>query len=341
MTNPTKCATFFEVRRLSKRFRVGGMWRAKYRDAVQDVSFTVARGEIVALVGESGSGKSTVARTCVRLEEPSGGQILLDGRDVLHDEPRATLAYRKRVQMIFQDPFGSLNPMRTVGEHLERPLLLHRGPFSPDELRTNVAVLLETVGLIPAKDFVDKRPGELSGGQRQRVAIARALAPEPEIIFADEPVSMLDLSIRADILNLMLDLERSRNLAFVYITHDLASARYVADRILVMYAGRVVESGPIDDVLREPLHPYTKLLAAAVPDIQEPRPSSLPVRAAATNHALRTRGCPFAPRCPDALEPCAQEKPPEVLMNGSRLVHCHGLTRTTQSAVAAKDTRPT
>jgi ABC-type glutathione transport system ATPase component len=219
----------------------------------------------VALVGESGSGKSTIARLLLRLTGADAGEIRLDGVDVLARERRASLAYRARVQMIFQDPFGSLNPVHGVAHHLVRPLLRHRR-CAPGEARRGALELLRTVGLEPAEEFLERRPHELSGGQRQRVAIARALAVEPDVLIADEPTSMLDVSIRVGILNLLARLKRERGLAILLITHDLASARYLADRVLVLYRGQVVEDGPTDDVVERPRHPYTQALLAAVAD---------------------------------------------------------------------------
>lgn len=327
----------FEVQQLSKRFRVGGLWRPTFVHALDDVSFRIDRGEIVAIVGESGSGKSTIARLCLRLDEPTNGRILLNGRDVLRDEPdRASLAYRKRVQMIFQDPFSALNPRHTIGAHLERPLVLHHARVRPNELHARVRALLETVGLSPADEFVLKLPGELSGGQRQRVVFARALAVEPEIIFADEPVSMLDLSIRAGILNLMLELKETRGISFVYITHDLASARYIADRTLVMYAGNIVESGPSDDVLQKPQHPYTKLLLAAVPDFNEPLAKELPARSEMPDRQRPPEGCSFAPRCPHVTNICKTSRPDLIVIDEKRLVRCHLFTKSSETRVEAE-----
>ena len=243
-----------EVRGLTKNF---GELRA-----VDDVSFTLRSGKIAALVGESGSGKSTVARVLVRLHNASSGSVLYDGKDILHRTD--VRLYRSRVQMIFQDPFDSLNPVRTIKHHLERPVRIH-GLVSRRDVKPRVHELLRTVGLVPPEKFAAKYPHELSGGQRQRVAIARALAVNPSVILADEPISMLDVSIRIGILNLMLHLKHELGLAFLYITHDIASARYVADEVLVMYAGQIVEQGPTDSVLLEPLHPYTRLLLSAVP----------------------------------------------------------------------------
>jgi peptide/nickel transport system ATP-binding protein len=258
-----------EVVGLSKHFAVAGQRafrRKQTLSAVDDVSFTLRPGSITALVGESGSGKSTVARVLARLHEPTSGRVLFEGKDALaRSSRRDVLRYRGQVQMIFQDPFGSLNPVRTIAHHIERPLRIH-AVVPRGEVRERVHELLRTVGLVPPETIATKYPHQLSGGQRQRVAIARALAVEPAVILADEPISMLDVSIRIGILNLMLDLKDRRNLAFLYITHDIASARYVADEVLVMYAGQIVEQGVTDSVLLEPLHPYTRLLLSAVPD---------------------------------------------------------------------------
>ena len=247
-----------EVKGLAKQFR-GGI------RAVDDVTFTLREGTITALVGESGSGKSTVARMLARLYEPTAGSVLFDGADALRVRRRRdVLRYRSQVQMIFQDPFGSLNPVKTVRHHLERPLRIHKIVHA-DRVDERVQELLRTVGLVPPAEIAEKFPHELSGGQRQRVAIARALAVEPRVLVADEPISMLDVSIRIGILNLLLELKEERQLAFLYITHDLASARYVADDVLVMYRGRIVEQGPTDAVLHDPRHAYTRLLLSAVP----------------------------------------------------------------------------
>jgi peptide/nickel transport system ATP-binding protein len=255
---------------LSKTFHAGAAFlpwrRGEGIRAVEDVSFDLFPGKITALVGESGSGKSTVARLLARLYEPTAGMVLFRGDPVFaHHSARAVRRYRSEVQMIFQDPFGSLNPVKLVRHHLERPLRIH-GIVPPDQVEGRIYELLTSVGLVPADEFAQKYPHQLSGGQRQRVAIARALAVEPMVLLADEPISMLDVSIRMGILNLMLELKSRRGLAFLYITHDIASARYVADDILVMYKGHVVEQGETDAVLHNPLHPYTQLLLSAVPN---------------------------------------------------------------------------
>ena len=315
--------------------------------AAEDVSFQIERGEALALVGESGSGKSTVARVLLRLERPDEGEIRLDGEDVFAREPRrASLAYRGRVQMVFQDPFGSLNPVHSVAHHLERPLLVHRfddpvGSLNPvrsiahhvvrplrrhgrvrsEELRGRVLDLLRTVGLEPAEEFVDRHPYELSGGQRQRVAIARALAVEPDLLVADEPTSMLDVSIRMGVLNLLADLKRDRKLAILLITHDLASARFLADRVLVLFRGRVVEDGPVRDLIETPAHPYTRALLASIADAGG---AAGPTASAASDvgFAETATGCPFASRCPDVLDVCRTSDPAPRAVDG-RHVRCH------------------
>ena len=254
-------AALLSVRGLGRTF---GRGAAAVR-AVDDVSFEVQAGEVVALVGASGSGKTTVARLIARLDTPSAGQIVWRGQDVLATEPRPSLAYRAGVQMIFQDPFAVLNPVHTIAHHLERPLRLHRRIAAGREVAAAVHALLETVGLHPPAEMARKYPHQLSGGQRQRVGIARALAVQPALVLADEPTSMLDVSIRMEILNLLLSLKQRQGLAYLYITHDLGSARAIADRLLVMQAGRIVESGPTATVLAQPAHEYTRALLAAIP----------------------------------------------------------------------------
>ena len=253
--------------------------------AVDKCSFELERGETLALVGASGSGKSTVVRAVGQLIRPTSGTVLLDGKPPGR-RGRKLRAYRKRVQLVFQDPFASLNPMHTVHYHLARPIrMLHPGQPVDEEVRA----LLRSVNLTPEDEIGRSRPHELSGGQRQRVAIARALASDPDILLADEPVSMLDVSIRLEILNLLDKLKRERDLALLYVTHDLATARYFSSRIMVMYKGEVVERGATDEVITNPQHPYTKLLAAAAPDptrsreeLQAARRSREAARAAAT-----------------------------------------------------------
>ncbi len=232
---------------------------------LNDLAFSVNASEVVALVGESGSGKSTVARVIARLLRPDRGALLWQGEDMLTGERRgASLGYRRLVQMIFQDPFGSLNPVHTVAHHLERPLLRHQRADAAG-LRPRILELLSVVGLTPPEAVADAHPHELSGGQRQRVAIARALAVEPRLILADEPTSMLDVSIRMGVLNLLRDLVRDRGVSILFITHDLASARYLADRIIVLRHGRIAEQAPTETLLSNPRHEYTQRLLGAAP----------------------------------------------------------------------------
>jgi peptide/nickel transport system ATP-binding protein len=329
-----------ELRGIRKTFVSRGFFSVSSRVvAAEDVSFRICRGEAVALVGESGSGKSTLARMVLRLEQPDAGEVLLDGVDVLAREPRrASLRYRGRVQMVFQDPFSSLNPVHTIEHHLVRPLLRHGRALNPardvqhhiarpllrhrrataGEVRARAVELLRTVGLEPAEEFLQRHPYELSGGQRQRVAIARALAVEPDLLVADEPTSMLDVSIRTGVLNLLVQLKRERGLAILLITHDLASARYLADRILVLFRGRVVEEGPSADVVREPLHPYTRALLASIAGVGR----AVPAATRRTGAAGTGGGCPFVSRCPVALDVCVSVEPgPRPA--GSRRVRCH------------------
>jgi len=307
-----------EVRDLSKRFPLGGAIRRQHVHAVDDVSFSLHPGTITALVGESGSGKSTVARLIARLYDPTSGAVLYDGGDVAHVRRRhQVLRYRSQVQMIFQDPFGSLNPVKTVRHHIERPLRIHHIVPSA-QIEERVHELLQTVGLVPPGEVADKYPHELSGGQRQRVAIARALAVEPNVVLADEPTSMLDVSIRVGILNLMLKLKEEHGIAFLYVTHDLASARYLADDILVMYAGQIVERGPVEQVLAEPLHPYTKLLLAAV------HGERIEQRHGRSSAAVDpVAGCRFVPRCPLAIPVCSQKTPELAEARLRQAARCH------------------
>ncbi len=318
-------AAQLEVRSLTKRFPLGGGMRRSQIHAVDDVSFELRPGTITALVGESGSGKSTVARLLAHLYEATGGAVLFEGRDVTRVRSRRdVLHYRSQVQMIFQDPFGSLNPVKTVRHHIERPLRIHRVVPS-GQVEARVHDLLRNVGLVPPEDIAAKYPHELSGGQRQRVSIARALAVEPRVVLADEPISMLDVSIRIGILNLMQRLKEEQGIAFLYVTHDLASARYVADDILVMYAGQIVERGPIEQVLSEPLHPYTRLLVAAVPDpASKTEAKRIELRTGTPSPAVDPgEGCRFRARCPLAIDVCSQVTPQLVEPRPQHAARCH------------------
>jgi peptide/nickel transport system ATP-binding protein len=315
-----------DVRDLTVEYRQRGGARLR---AVDGLSMSLRAGETLALVGESGSGKSTVVRALARFVKPTSGEIWLDGVPVRYG--RATAAYRRRLQIVFQDPFASLNPMHTVEHHLRRPLARHGGPKRGPALRAAVHDLLTSVNLVPAANFASKRPHELSGGQRQRVAIARALATNPDVLLADEPVSMLDVSIRLEILNLLDGLKRERDLALLYVTHDLATARHFASEIMVMYRGQIVERGPSDAVILHPGHPYTQLLASAAPDrtrsradVESARAERLAQprrRAGELRESALDEGCRFRTRCPYAMEICAT-KPPDLAVGPDQIARC-------------------
>jgi peptide/nickel transport system ATP-binding protein len=296
-----------EARQLTKHFPVHGS-RNSVVHAVDDVSLAVPARSITAIVGESGSGKSTLARMLARLIKPTSGELLLDGQRTAAPA-RARRAYARAVQLVLQDPFSSLNPIHDVRYHLARPLKVHRMAGKSGSLDQAIDGLLTRVALSPPASFTGKYPHELSGGQRQRVAIARALAVEPRLLLADEPVSMLDVSIRLGVLNLLADLRERDGLAIVYVTHDIASARYLADVVAVMYAGRIVESGPAGSITDQPAHPYTELLLSAAPDPD--RPASVPMRGkgAPPNLVTPPPGCRFHPRCPHAMRICATQVP--------------------------------
>ena len=299
-----------EVQGLTKVFRVGQ--GSKTIRAVDDVSFTIARGEVLGLVGESGSGKSTIARLISRLHLPSSGIVRLSGQKIPLKLSGARLRrFRGRVQMIFQDPFSSLNPLLTVGYIVSRPLQIHGR--TGGNLKATVSQLLERVGLSPAQTYLNKRPHELSGGQRQRVGIARALAAGPDLILADEPTSMLDVSIRLDIMNLLLELKDREGVGLLFITHDLAGARYMSDRIAVMYAGRIVEIGDSRAIIESPQHPYTQLHKAAAPkpelSLALETGGRIETQGEVPDLSQLPPGCPFAPRCPHRRPECDREVP--------------------------------
>jgi peptide/nickel transport system ATP-binding protein len=310
LQTPAQQAPALEARNLTKHFpaRGPGHARGAVVHAVEDVSIALPRAGITAVVGESGSGKSTLARLLARVIKPTSGTIFLDGAEVRSGTRRG---YARTVQMVLQDPFSSLNPVHSVGYHLARPLKVHGlgGRRSLDEA---IEGLLDRVALTPAGQFADKFPHELSGGQRQRVAIARALAVRPRILLADEPVSMLDVSIRLGVLNLLAGLRERDGLTILYVTHDIASARYLADVIAVMYAGQLIESGPAAQVTDSPAHPYTQLLLSAAPDPDRAQPPSLLGRGSPPNLIKPPGGCRFHPRCPYAMAVCADERPPAI-----------------------------
>jgi peptide/nickel transport system ATP-binding protein len=315
---------------LSKDFRLGP---GKILHAVRDVDISLYKGAVVALVGESGSGKSTVARMLAGQERPTAGTVRLNGQPIDVRSGRAFRRYKSDVQYVFQDPFSSLNPVHSVGYHLARPVRLHQGRGIDTKKRVNE--LLEQVRLTPAAQFEPKYPHELSGGQRQRVSFARALAAQPNVLLADEPVSMLDVSIRLEMLNLLDGLRKRLHLALLYITHDIASARYFADEVLVMYAGQVVERGPAEEVTQQPAHPYTQLLIASAPDPDNlgsvlKSGNSAP-RAAGTGSGPATAGCPFSTRCPLADDKCRAENPALHQLTAVRAAACWRLSEAAPS----------
>jgi oligopeptide/dipeptide ABC transporter ATP-binding protein len=300
-----------ETRGLTRHFKVGGTFSRKRLHAVDDVDLTINEREIIALVGESGSGKSTIARLLAQVYRPTSGEIIYQGKSLSSVRGRkAQLAYRSDVPMVFQDPFSSLSPAYRVKHGIMRGLILHRPDLNAAQRRAEAVRVVEAVGLNPAADILERFPYELSGGQRQRIGFAQALAYRPKLILADEPVSMLDVSIRIGLLNVMAALREDEGVSILYITHDIASARYVSDRVAVMYGGHVVETGPTEAVLADPKHPYTQLLLSAVPDPRAP----LDTEAIADQREPArvvdpAPGCRFRDRCPLRIDRCSVETP--------------------------------
>ena len=313
------------VQDLVKHYRTEGLFAAKAPPvrAVDGVSFTVQRGETLALVGESGCGKSSVGRTILRLQEPTSGRVAFDGADVFGLAREPLRALRRHMQIVFQDPYSSLNPRMTVGEAVAEGIEIHRLAATRAERAERVAALLEEVGLDAS--YARRYPHEFSGGQRQRIGIARALAVEPEFLVCDEPVSALDVSVQAQVINLLRDLQERRGLAYLFIAHDLAVVRQIADRIAVMYLGRIVETGPAEALLSDPRHPYTQALLSAVP---EPDPLAQRTRIVLSGDPPSPSnpppGCPFHTRCfhPLRSERCRTEVPPLRPVH-STIVACH------------------
>lgn len=306
-------APLLEVRDLRKEFHVH---RGKaVVKAVDGVSFSLGRGEILGLVGESGCGKTTTGKLVMKLEEPTSGSILFEGEDCTALDREGLRLWRRRVQMIFQDPYASMNPHYRIRDVLEEPLLVHGIGKTRAERREIGAAVLERVKLSPADEYLDRHPHMLSGGQRQRVSTARTLVLSPKVIVADEPVSMIDLSTRAEILHLLRNIRNDLGISFIYITHDISTARYFTDRIAVMYLGRIVEIASQDEVIDRPLHPYTQALIDAV---CEPEPGRVGVRRSLRitgeipSAAEIPKGCRFHPRCPFAKEECGHLPEPEL-----------------------------
>ena len=288
--------------------------------AVDGVSFTLARGRTLGLVGESGCGKSTLGRCLLRLHDADRGAVLFDGVDLMKLTERELAPYRKRLQVVFQDPYASLNPRQRVDRMLQEVLDVHN-IGAPSARRRRVDELLVQVGLSPADGH--KYPGEFSGGQRQRVGIARALAVEPELLIADEPLSALDVSIQAQVLQLLLDLRASLGLTMIFISHDLRVVRYLSDEVAVMYLGTIVERAPTAELFARPQHPYTMALLSAVPEVGGPRREPAPIEGEPPSAVRVPSGCRFHPRCPSRVERCPQESPALEELLPHHLVACH------------------
>lgn len=303
-----------EVKDLKKYFKAGRPgWFSRAENfihAVDDVSLQLKRGEVIALVGESGCGKSTLSLTLMGLEEATEGSIFFEGNDITHANSSERKAFRQRIQMVFQDPYESLNPTQTIEEIVSEPLVVHGLATKLDERRERVRRALEDAGLKPAESYMHRFPHQLSGGQRQRVVIAGALVLEPHLLLADEPVSMLDVSIRAEIINLLADLRETRGISVIFITHDLGTVGYFADRVAVMYLGRIVEIGTMEEVLQNPQHPYTQALLSVIP-VPNPRlrKKRVILQGETPNPIDLPSGCRFHPRCPVVEARCRSNDP--------------------------------
>ncbi|TXT57411.1 MAG: dipeptide transporter [Candidatus Thorarchaeota archaeon] len=327
----TEGDTIIRVQNLRKWFEVNTGFLSSllykqelYVKAVDGVTFDIKKGEVLVLAGESGCGKTTTGRCVLYLEEPTDGTVYYMGQDLGTMDRNEMKEMRKRMQITFQDPYESLNPKQSIYGIVSEPLMVHKIPLSPSQRRQRVLEALESVALTPAGDYIDRYPHELSGGQRQRISVARALILHPEFMVADEPVSMLDVSIRAEILNLLLQLKDELGLTYLFITHDLAVATYIADRIGIMYLGKIMELGPAHEVAFNPMHPYTRALISAVPSGdptvkrrveslkgEPPSPINVP------------SGCRFHPRCPYAQVRCVEEIPEDRDMGDGHFVACH------------------
>lgn len=302
---------FLEIQNLSKRFAIkGGLFSREVASvkAVQSINLQIKKGETLGLVGESGCGKSTLGRCIIRLIEPTEGKIILDGQDITQLKGENLRSLRRKMQIIFQDPFASLNPRMTVGSIIEEPLIIHNLFHSKKDRQDRVQQLLQLVGLRP--EHIQRYPHEFSGGQRQRIGIARALAVEPEFIVCDEPVSALDVSIQAQVINLLMDLQQKLGLTYLFIAHDLKVVEHISNRVAVMYLGQIVELADADELYKNPMHPYTKALLSAIP---VPNPHKKEKRIILTGDVPSPmnppNGCYFHPRCPDATPDCGTQKP--------------------------------
>lgn len=317
----------FSVQNIVMDFKVGGgiFKKKKVLRALNDISFDLYEGESLAIVGESGCGKSTICRLAMRFYEPTKGKMYVDDEDVHTLSGEKLKAYRQKAQMVFQDPFSSLNPLHKIYYHLKRPLKLYHN-YDNETIKQKMDEYLEIVGLVPPEEQGSKYPHQLSGGQKQRAFLARIMAVDADIIFADEPTSMLDVSIRLGVLNLMNKLKREFNKSFIYITHDIATARYFSDRIIVLYAGHMVEWGAVDEVILNPKHPYTKLLVAAAPNPENDGRVELPVVKTEDTEVVvwtdKKKGCPFRSRCPVAEAVCADDFPEASQVGDNQYIRC-------------------
>jgi len=325
-----KPSTLVEVKDLKKWYPIHKTFLDRvlagsqnYVRAVDGISLSIRRGEVFGLAGESGSGKTTTGRLIVRLEDPTSGEILFDGRDLATLSAEDMRKERRRMQVIFQDPMACLNPRMSLGQAIGHGLRIHY-PAQADSHREQIMEIMEKVGLYPARYFFNKFPHQISGGQRQRVVIARALITRPELVLADEPIAMADVSVRAQLLALMNDLRDEFNLTYLFITHDLATAKYICDRIGILYLGKMVETAPIQTLYAKPLHPYTQALLAAVPvpNPHERRTTPLP-EGEIPNPIDPPSGCRFHPRCPIAQAICSEEEPPLREIQKDHLAACH------------------
>jgi len=318
--------TILELDRIVKKYRTKAfLFGARGQEviALNEISIKVTRGEIFGLVGESGSGKTTAGRLIVRLEQPGEGKIYLDGHDITSLKGKASKAYSRRVQMIFQDPYQSLNPQLSIFETISEPLIIHK--IGNTKAKEDVVwQAMKSVGLSPPHDFAHRYPHQLSGGQRQRVAIARAMVLNPEFVVADEPTSMLDASMSAQIFNILLEMRKKLNVSFLFITHSLAAARYLCDRIAVIYRGNVVEVGPGDEIIENPKHPYTQALIDALPQFGHSGDVNRYETLLRSERAPSGYGgCPFFLRCKlGSIEKCSREKPPLIRLGDSHSVAC-------------------
>ena len=303
---------WFPVRRTAKEFFTGQQNHVK---AVDGITFNIKKGEIFGLIGESGCGKTTTGKLIMKLLDPTDGQLIFNNEDVTHTDNERLKQYRKEVQMIFQDPYASMNPRFKIKDVLEEPLIIHKIGEDTYKRIDMIKKALEEVHLQPADEFMFRYPHMLSGGQRQRAATARSLILNPIMMVADEPVSMIDLSTRAEILHMMKTVQRDLNLTYLYITHDLSTARYFTDRIAVMYLGRIVEMGTPDDVIDNPLHPYTKALISAVCEPKTGKQNTykeVPIKGEIPSASSIPKGCRFHTRCPFAKNDCIEKKEPEL-----------------------------